>query len=177
MLHSTTSSPAQHLLWPSPSRVMLPESILSWCTWVLWPFWEVLPSSPWLFSHWLTRNLWHQQSRNLRKLMGAEMAAEEFLPLFFLLLTSCPVGAPFIMKYAENCWVSNDLNSLSQDKTQLAKNVNNLCVDNNERENTRKKEFVFHSLQCCSRGFALPRTATPDYPRWTHLHGDLPLTL
>lgn len=112
-----------------------------------------------------------------QKLMRAEKAAEEFLPLFFLLLTSCPVGAPFIMKYAQNCWVSNDLNSLSQDKTQLAKNVNNLCVDNNERESTKQKEFVFHSPQCCSQGFTWRRTATPDYPRWTHLHGDLPLTL
>lgn len=104
------------------------------------------------------------------------MAAEEILSLFPLLLTSCPVGASFIMKYAENCWVSNNLNSFSQDKTRLAKNVNNLCVDNNERESTRKKEFVFHSPQCCSGGFALPRIAIPDYPRWTNLRGDLPPT-
>lgn len=78
------------------------------------------------------------------------MAAEEIQPLSHLLPTSCPVGTSFIMKYAENCWVSNDLNSSSQDKTWLAKNVNNLCVDNNERESTRKKEFVFHSPRCCS---------------------------
>lgn len=69
------------------------------------------------------------------------------------------------MKYAENCWVSNDLNSFSQDKSRLAKNVNYLCVDNNERESVRKKEFDFHSPQCCSQDFALLRIAIPDYPR------------
>lgn len=81
------------------------------------------------------------------------------------------------MNYAENGCVSNDLNPFSQDKTRLAKNVNNLCVDNNERESMRKKQFVFHSPQRCSSGFALPRRAIPDYPRWTRLLWDLPLPL
>lgn len=81
------------------------------------------------------------------------------------------------MNYAKNCCVSNDLNPFSQDKTRPAKNVNNLCVDNNKRESTRKKQFVFHSPQHCSSGFALARRAMPDYPRWTHLLWVLPSPL
>lgn len=50
----------------------------------------------------------------------------------------------------ENCCISGDLSSLSQDKTRLAKNVGDLCADINERESSRRKEFVFHSPQPCS---------------------------
>lgn len=57
-------------------------------------------SMPWPFSGWVCRSPCYHESRNLRKL-----SSEEILSLFLLLLISGPVGASFIMKYAENCWV------------------------------------------------------------------------
>lgn len=72
------------------------------------------------------------------------------LPFPTLLPTSCSLELLLSGNVQENYCISDDLSSLSQGKTRLAKNVSDFCVENKERESSRRKGFVFHSPQPCS---------------------------